>query len=108
MRLEIDGAVVVTRRAVCHYQSDPWPGGHHFRLLIDDRESPPDLPSPEHFAPGTPAAANHLMLVVQQLLDRSSPATSDPIEWFLNRVDQIERVGEQVALTGVASPRVGK
>lgn len=106
MHLEIDGSAVDTKRVVCHYQSQPWPGGHAFRLVINQDEAPPDLRPPNSPLPDTGTGASQLMVVIQGVLDRSKPSMSDPLEWILNRVDLIESVGGKIVVTGTASRKV--
>ena len=37
--LEVDGQAADARRLECHFQSDPFPGGHRYELTITDAET---------------------------------------------------------------------
>lgn len=37
--LNVDGQAADARRLECHYQSDPFPGGHRYELTITDVET---------------------------------------------------------------------
>lgn len=37
--LKVDGQNADPRRLECQFQSDPYPGGHHYELIIADAET---------------------------------------------------------------------
>ncbi|MBI3469559.1 MAG: hypothetical protein HY000_41690 [Planctomycetes bacterium] len=89
-----------------HQQSDPYPGGHRFEVVLRDGRT-------REFFSGLPVTAQSRLdsRTAHDFLQRvywTFPAMTNTAhwDWVLNTVDTVESIGEIIRLTGECSPFV--
>ncbi len=107
--LKVDGEPVNAGRLECHFQSGPYPGGHHYELIIADAETlayaKKEFGIGIHRQIGDCKSSGFL-----SFLGGMKPikiGRENPPQLWANTIDNLEVSDEKLVLKGVCSPHVG-
>jgi hypothetical protein len=104
--LTVDGKSLDARRLECHFQEDPYPGGHHYELIIHDMET--IAYAKKEFGIGARQRVKNGRLFFGFLGGMKSikVGRENPPLFWANTIDEIEVSDDKVVLKGVCSPHV--
>jgi|SRR5262245_39221165 len=104
--LSIDGESYPSQRVSPLFQSDPWPGGHHYFCVLTGKRVGKYF---DYLTQGTYSKVSEedarrffLSLNLNWRGDENIP-----IEYFLNSVEELDFDGDSIQFSGVCSPVVG-
>jgi hypothetical protein len=108
-QLKVDGRAADARRLECHFQTNPYPGGHHYELAISDADTLAYAKT--EFGHGIHRRIGELKSrKVLSFLDGMKPikiGRENPPQFWANSIDDLELSDERLVLRGVCSPHVG-
>ena len=97
--VSIDGVQLEGVHVWPHYPRDPWPGGHEFELVLEDKHFAKSLRSSSVDSDTERTTMFRLGLVL-------TTAMQSPIRYVLNRISSLTVEGDTVRISGIASPMV--
>src|ERR1051326_587291 len=109
--ISVDGAKVDLGSITCHYQGDPFPGGHRYEVEIEDYDflvmlDNPTFGSADH--PPSPETAKRVLNALSFL--KQSRHASGELKYWMNTVDRLVtskgNVYTRVSMSGVCSPHL--
>jgi hypothetical protein len=106
--LKVDGQAADARRLECHFQSDPYPGGHHYELTISDVETiayaKKGFGNGIHREIGEPESRDFLSFLdgIKQI----KIGRENPPQFWANTIDDLEVFDDKLVLKGVCSPHI--
>jgi hypothetical protein len=106
--LTIDGEAADARRLECHFQGDPFPGGHCYELIIHDKDTI-DYAKKE-FGIGIHRQISDFksisLLSFLGGMKSIKIGRENPPQFWANTIDDLEVSDDRVVLKGVCSPHV--
>ena len=107
--LKVDGQAADARRLECHFQSDPFPGGHRYELTITDAET--IAYAKKEFGNGVHQIGevksrnclSFLSGIIQIKIGRENPP-----QFWANTIANIEVSDDKLALNGICSPHADR
>ncbi len=107
--LKIDGQAVDARGLECHHQNKPFPGGHHYELIITEGETLSY--AKKNFGFGNVQLSEDqsrcLLSFLGGILQIRIGKENLPQFWA-NTIDGIEILDEKLVLLGICSAHVAK
>jgi hypothetical protein len=105
IELTVDGQIEDARSVMCHHQSDPYPGGHHYRLAVHD----PDVveAAKKNLGIGVNLKFSEIesRLFLSLLYSHISLKLGRdlPFRYWLNTIDQFDVAENGIVLQGICS-----
>lgn len=101
--LRVDDKECPSQRVYPLFQSDPWPGGHHYSCVLTGKRVGKYfdyLTRGKHSTVSEEVARRFFL----SLNVGWEVVGKIPVEYFLNSVDQLDYDGERIKFSGVCSP----
>lgn len=105
--LKVDGQAADARRLECHFQSDPFPGGHRYELTITDAETL--AYAKRDFGNGVHQIGEVKSRNLLSFLDGMKQikiGRENPPQFWANTIADIEVSDDKLVLNGTCSPHV--
>ena len=104
--LKVDGQAADARRLECHFQSDPFPGGHHYELAVTDAET--IAFARKRFGNGIHQeigeAQSRDLLSFLDGMKQIKIGRENPPQFWANTIDRLAVSEDRIVLKGVCSP----
>ena len=107
--LTIDGNAADARRLECHFQDDPFPGGHRYELIIHDKDVIDYAKKKFGIGAGQSVGSFDGRGFFGFLGGMKSIkiGRENPPQFWANTIDDLELSDDKLVLKGVCSPHVG-
>lgn len=101
--LTVDGTEISLGRTQCLRQRDPYPGGHRYRLVVEETQATKKLFT--GVIPGTTPSDQDEWAILRDInrLVRIEKIEELPADFLLNSVDSFLRDGGRICIEGVCS-----
>lgn len=107
--LKVDGQVADARRLECHFQSDPFPGGHRYELTITDAET--IAYAKKEFGNGVhqiDEVKSRNLLSFLGGMKQIKIGRENPPQFWANTIADVEVSDDKLELKGICSPHADK